>query len=89
MKRTLVTLLVAACAEPALLACPVCFQADDSATSRGVQAAVIVLFAVTTAVLSVCGIFVARFASRERRATHGATPTSVQPSKLAVEVESC
>jgi hypothetical protein len=65
----LVALSAVALAQPALLACPVCFQVDDSATAHGIRAAVIVLFAVTTGVLSVCGVFVARFAARERQQT--------------------
>jgi hypothetical protein len=93
MKRTLAALLAAALVEPALLACPVCFQADDSATSRGIQAAVVVLFAVTTGVLSVCGVFVARFASRERELFRGANPPaardpSADPSSVHPTYES-
>ena len=71
MTRILTAIVTVALTQPALLACPVCFQADDSATSHGLRAAVIVLFAVTTGVLSVCGVFIGRFAAREHRENIG------------------
>jgi hypothetical protein len=49
-----------------VLACPVCFQASDGPGTRGVVAGVLVLMAVTTGVLAVCGTFAIRFAKRER-----------------------
>jgi hypothetical protein len=50
--------------QPALLACPVCFQVEQSATTDGLHAAVLVLLAVTVAVLTGFGVFVVRFARR-------------------------
>ena len=48
----LIGCLGALAASPVLLACPVCFQVEHSATTDGVRAAVIVLMSVTAAVLS-------------------------------------
>ena len=76
--RVFTVLLTVTAAEPVLLACPVCFQADDSPTSRGIRAAVIVLCSVTTGVLGVCGVFVARFAAREREVLGGANRPAVR-----------
>jgi hypothetical protein len=52
--------LVLAC-QPELLACPVCFQVERSATTDGVQAAVFVLMGVTGVVLSGLGVFIVKF----------------------------
>jgi heme/copper-type cytochrome/quinol oxidase subunit 2 len=49
------------------LACPICFQVEENATTDGVQAAVLVLVGVTTVVLGAFARFVAGFARRERR----------------------
>ncbi len=57
-------LLLALAAQPALLACPICFQAEPNATTDGVRAAVIVLVAITTGVLTGFGVFVVKFARR-------------------------
>jgi len=66
MKRLIAVLVAVAFVEPALFACPVCFQLDDNATTHGIRAAVTVLLAVTTVVLGAFGVFVTRFAARER-----------------------
>ena len=50
--------------QPALLACPVCFQVEQSPTTDGLQAAVLVLVAVTTTVLTGFGVFMLRFLRR-------------------------
>ena len=55
--------------EATLLACPVCFRIDDGPTSAGIRAAVVVLVAVTAAVLGGFGLFVLRFLRRSR--AHG------------------
>jgi hypothetical protein len=49
------------------LACPICFQVEETATTGGVQAAVLVLVGVTAVVLGACARFVAGFVRRERR----------------------
>ncbi|MCC7008115.1 MAG: hypothetical protein IT184_04815 [Acidobacteria bacterium] len=46
-------------------ACPVCFQIDDPSASAGVSAAVLVLAAVTIAVLVPCAAFALRLARRD------------------------
>jgi hypothetical protein len=50
--------------QPALFACPVCFQVEQSATTDGLRAAVLVLVAVTSGVLTGFGLFVFRFIRR-------------------------
>jgi hypothetical protein len=52
-----------------LVACPICFQVAEGPVTAGVRAAVVVLIAVTAAVLAGFGVFVARFVARERSAT--------------------
>ncbi len=47
------------------LACPVCFQVKENATTDGVRAAVLVLVGVTTVVLGAFARFVVLFAKRE------------------------
>jgi hypothetical protein len=47
-----------------LLACPICFQVEQSPTTDGLQAAVLVLIGVTTCVLAGCATFVVRMARR-------------------------
>jgi len=47
-----------------LLACPICFQVEESRTTDGLRAAVLVLVVVTVAVLSGFGYFIARFVRR-------------------------
>ena len=62
--RFLLRLLLVLLVQPALFACPVCFQVEQSATTDGLRAAVLVLVAVTSCVLTGFGIFVFRFARR-------------------------
>ena len=47
------------------LACPVCFQVEENATTDGVRVAVLVLVGVTTIVLGAFARFVVLFARRE------------------------
>jgi len=57
--------LTAALAWPEIAsACPVCFRFEESSTVSGIRVAVVVLVAVTTAVLGAFGTFVVRFARR-------------------------
>jgi hypothetical protein len=65
----------------ALHACPICFQAEDDATSAGVRAAVGVLFAVTVAVLGAIGTFAVRVA-RAQPATGRDRPVPGRPVPL-------
>jgi hypothetical protein len=51
-------------ADAVLAACPICYRIDDGPTSAGIRAAVVVLVAVTGAVLGGFGIFIARFVRR-------------------------
>ena len=74
--------------QPALLACPVCFQVEQSATTDGLRAAVLVLVAVTCCVLAGFGVFIARFVRSEalagsERGTR--LPSRVRPSGAAAE----
>lgn len=48
------------------LACPICFRVEASATTDGIQAAVLVLAGVTVVVLGGFARFIAGFARRER-----------------------
>jgi hypothetical protein len=48
------------------VACSVCFQADDSATTTGLRIAVATLVLITGGVLAGFGAFVKRFISREQ-----------------------
>ena len=52
-----------------ILACPICFQVEDSGVTAGVRAAVIVLGLVTTLVLVGFAMFARRLVRHER--THG------------------
>jgi heme/copper-type cytochrome/quinol oxidase subunit 2 len=61
-----VTLAVAAGAEAALQACPICFQIEDAHVTSGVRAAVGVLMGVTLAVMAPVVVFAVRFARRDR-----------------------
>jgi hypothetical protein len=47
-----------------LVACPICFQVEPNATTQGLQAGVIVLVGVTTAVLTGFALFIVRFIRR-------------------------
>lgn len=47
-----------------VLACAVCFQVQQNATTDGVQAAVLVLLGVTTVVLAGFGVFIVKFVRR-------------------------
>jgi hypothetical protein len=47
-------------ADTPLLACPVCFRAEESALTDGVRAAVFVLLGVTAVVLAFVGVWLAR-----------------------------
>lgn len=58
--------LVLAAGEVAL-ACPICFRVEESATTDGARAAVLVLVGVTTVVLGAFARFIVGFAKRERR----------------------
>lgn len=49
-----------------LLACPICFQAQEGPVTDGVRAAVLVLMGVTTGVLSGFAMFIVRFVQRTR-----------------------
>lgn len=62
--KTILSALVVLALQPALLACPVCFQVEQSPATDGLQAAVLVLVAVTTCVLTGFGIFVVKLARR-------------------------
>jgi hypothetical protein len=50
------------------LACPVCFRMEEGPVSDGVRAAVLVLMAVTTAVLGAFAVFIRGFIRRARAA---------------------
>ena len=50
--------------QSSLLACPICFQVEQSPTTDGLQAAVLVLIGVTTCVLAGCATFVVRMVRR-------------------------
>jgi len=47
------------------LACPICFQVEQGPVTEGVRAAVLVLMAVTVAVLGGFAAFIVRFARRQ------------------------
>ncbi len=49
-----------------MMGCPICFRVEENATTDGVQAAVVVLIAVTVVVLVAFGRFVVGFVRRER-----------------------
>ncbi len=56
------------------LACPVCFQVEENATTDGVQVAVLVLVGVTTVVLGAFARFIVLFARREGDGNGEGTP---------------
>jgi len=56
------------------LACPVCFQVEENATTDGVQVAVLVLMGVTTVVLGAFARFIVLFAKREGKGRVEDTP---------------
>lgn len=58
--------VVVAMATETALACPVCFRVEESATTDGVRAAVVVLVGVTAMVLGAFARFIVGFARRER-----------------------
>ena len=60
-------LAVVVAASETVLACPICFRVEESATTDGVQAAVLVLVGVTTVVLGAFARFIVGFVKRERR----------------------
>jgi cytochrome c biogenesis protein CcdA len=68
LRRALLGLLVCGVAWTSattpLLACPICFQAQEGPVTAGVRAAVMVLVGVTVGVLAGFGVFVARFVAR-------------------------
>jgi hypothetical protein len=66
----LVPALVLAASEVAL-ACPICFRVEESPTTDGIQAAVLVLFGVTTVVLGGFARFAVGFVRHERRQSAG------------------
>jgi len=49
-----------------MMGCPICFRVEENATTDGVQAAVVVLIAVTVVVLGAFARFVVGFVRRER-----------------------
>lgn len=61
-----IVVLVVAASEAAL-ACPICFQVEENATTDGIQAAVLVLMGVTTVVLGGFAKFIAGFVVRQGR----------------------
>ena len=63
--RVAATAIGVALFDATVLACPICFRVEESATTDGVLAAVIVLAGITVGVLAVCGTFVVRFARRD------------------------
>ena len=63
--------------EAAALACPICFQLEDAATTNGVRAAVLVLIGVTAAVLAGFAWFIVGCV---RRAASIPLPPEHQPS---------
>ncbi|MEZ5317498.1 MAG: hypothetical protein R2752_08880 [Vicinamibacterales bacterium] len=68
-RRTAVRIAALAVALPAFVpaaafACPICFQAEENAVTDGVQVAVVVLVAITAAVLAGCATFLVRFLRR-------------------------
>lgn len=67
MKSSLLTLALLLALPGLALACPICFQAEESAVTDGIRAAVVVLVGVTTGVLSGFGWFIAGFIRRSRR----------------------
>lgn len=73
-----VFVLIAAATEGAL-ACAVCFRAEESATTNGIQAAVFVLLGVTVVVLGCVARFIVGFARRERSLHAGKAETSAAP----------
>jgi hypothetical protein len=48
-----------------VLACPICFQVEDSHVAGGVRAAVIVLIGVTSIVVGGCAVFFGRLVRQE------------------------
>lgn len=62
--RVTACVAVVLAAQPALFACPICFQVDPNPTTDGVQAAVLVLLGVTTVVLAGFGVFIVKFVRR-------------------------
>jgi hypothetical protein len=59
-------LLAWLCSQPALFACPVCFQVQDGPAADGVRAAVAVLLGATVVVLAVVGTWWVRFVRAQR-----------------------
>ena len=66
-----------------ILACPICFQVEDSGVTAGVRAAVIVLGLVTTVVLVGFAVFARRLVRHE--ALHARTRVPEYPSTRAPE----
>jgi hypothetical protein len=63
--RAFATLSVIFAARSGVLACPICFQVEQNATTDGLLAAVTVLVVVTSGVLIGFGLFVRRLARSE------------------------
>jgi heme/copper-type cytochrome/quinol oxidase subunit 2 len=59
-------LVLVAAASEAALACPICFRVEESATTDGLRAAVLVLVGVTVVVLGGFARFIVGFAKREK-----------------------
>ncbi len=66
-QRSFLVLALLLAASEVALACPVCFQVEENATTDGVQAAVLVLLGVTTVVLGAFTRFIVGFVKREGR----------------------
>lgn len=67
MRRPAVVLAMIAAASEAALACPICFRVEESATTDGLRAAVLVLVGATVVVLGGFARFMVGFVRRERR----------------------
>jgi heme/copper-type cytochrome/quinol oxidase subunit 2 len=65
MARAVATLGMAAFAEAAVHACPICFQIEDAHVTSGIRAAVGVLMGVTLAVMTPVVVFAVRFTRRQ------------------------
>ena len=65
LKAAIIGLVLALTVPAGLLACPVCFRFEETATVSGVRVAVGVLIGVTAVVLIAFGTFALRFSRRE------------------------
>jgi hypothetical protein len=65
LRRTAVASVLWLLMDAALEACPVCFQIENGRAAMGVRAGVVVLVAVTAAVVGGCAAFFARLIQRQ------------------------